>query len=357
MNTTDGMGQTQVVVVGGGPIGLELAAALQGVDVDCVVLEAQQIGHTISTWPRHTHFYSTAERIAIAGVPIPYADHAHITGEQYLAYLRAVVEQFDLRINSFERAIAIEKASDGFDVTAQTRTGQRHYLADKVVLATGDMAFVNRLGIPGEDLPHVMHRLDDPHITFRQRLLVVGGGNSALEFSARCWRAGAEVALSYRRSQFDPLYTKPALMEDFRTLTREGKMEFFPRTVPIEIEPQYVTLVPTRDGEPADGAPSRHRADFVLLCTGYRPDLTLFEQVGVTLETFSRVPSFDSETMETNVRGLYVAGTAANGDRARHRMFIETTHNHVASIVKHISGREPGRVNKLVPEGPEDFSI
>jgi len=344
MSDSDEIRQSEVVVVGGGPIGLELAAALQEVNIDTLLFEAQQLGHTITTWPRHTHFYSTAERIAIAGVPIPYADHAHITGEQYLAYLRAVVEQFNL-------------ASGGFDVSTETRTGQRQYHAERVVLASGDMAFVNRLGIPGEDLPHVMHRLDDPHATFRQRLLVVGGGNSALEFSARCWRAGAQVTLSYRRSQFDTVFVKSELIEDFRTLTREDKMGFLPRTAPIEIGPRYVTLAPTRDGEPMDRGATRHRADLVLLCTGYRPDLSLFEQVGVELDSLSRVPSFDPDTMETNVPGLYIAGTAANGDRPRHKMFIETTHHHVVSIVKHISGREPQRVNKLVPVGPGDLSI
>jgi thioredoxin reductase (NADPH) len=349
--------ETDVAVVGGGPIGLELAAALQEVGLDYYLFEAQQIGHTISRWPRHTHFYSTAERIAIAGVPIPFADHAHITGEQYLAYLRAVVEQLDLRVNAYERVLTLERSEDGFELYAETRTGEHVYQVQNVVLAVGDMASANELGIPGEDLPHVTHQLDDPHRYFGQRLLVVGGGNSALEFGARCWRAGAEVTLSYRRAKFNPLFVKSALMEDFRTLAREKKITFLPRTAPVEIGPQYVTLAPTRDGEPTDGERTQQRADFVLLCTGYRADLSLFEQAGVTLEEPRRVPHFDPQTMETDVPALYVAGTAANGDWGRHKLFIETTHHHVTRIVKDISGEEPTRVNTLVPEGPEDFSI
>jgi len=349
--------KTQVVIVGGGPIGLELAAALQETHTDYIIFEAQQIGHTISTWPRHTHFYSTAERIAIAGVPIPYADHAHITGEQYLAYLRAVVEQFDLNIRPYERVVALERSEDGFELTTETRTGEHHYRAEAVVLAIGDMASVNRLGIPGEDLPHVTHRLEDPHFAFRQRLLVVGGGNSALEFAARCWRAGARVTLSYRRAQFDPLFVKSALLEDFRTLTREDNIRFLPRTIPTEIGPRYVTLAPTREGHLIEGKSTRERADFVLLCTGYRAEQRLLRGAGVTLDNLTGVPEFDDETMETDVLGLYVAGTAANGNRARHKLFIETTHHHVTRIVRHITGKEPTRVNTLVPQGPQDFSI
>jgi thioredoxin reductase (NADPH) len=349
---------TDVAVVGGGPIGLELAAALAEVDLDYRLLEAHQIGHTISTWPRHTHFYSTAERIAIAGVPIPIVDHEHITGEEYLAYLRAVAQQFDLRINAYEPVIAVEPSNDVFKLRTETRTGEQEYESQYVVLATGDMNSVNELGIPGEALSHVAHHLDDPHRYFGQRLLVVGGGNSALEFAARCWRAGAEVTLSYRRAKFDPLFVKSRLMEDFRTLAREGKISFLPRTVPVEIGPNSVMLAPTRSGEPVDGERIEHPADFVLLCTGYVADFRLFEQAGVAFEGApGKVPRFNPDTMETGVPGLYVAGTAASGQQARHKLFIETSHHHVTKIVKDISGRTSTRVNRLVPEGPDDFSL
>jgi thioredoxin reductase (NADPH) len=337
---------------------MELAAALQEVGIDYVLFEAQQIGHTISTWPRHTHFFSTAERIAIAGVPIPVTAHDHITGEQYLAYLRAVAQQFDLQIKAYERVVTLVQTEVGFRLGTETPAGEeRLYESQYVVLATGDMGRVNELGLPGEDLPHVAHLLDDPHRYFGQRLLVVGGGNSALEFAARCWRAGADVTLSYRRAQFNPRFVKSRLVEDIDTLAREGKITLLPNTTPVEIAPTHVTLAPTRDGEATDGARTQHRADFVLLCTGYEADMGLFQQAGVTLKGPGQVPRFDPSTMETDVPGLYVAGTAASGNQARHKLFIETTHHHVTKIVRAISGREPTRVNSLVPVGPEDFSI
>ncbi len=361
---TDEATVIDVAVVGGGPIGLELAAGLEELSVAYRLLEARQIGHTISTWPRHTHFYSTAERIAIAGVPIPVVDQEHITGEQYLAYLRAVAQQFNLRINAYERVVELQAGPEGFSLRTETRTGERRYRSRYVVLATGDMSAVNKLGIPGEDLPHVTHRLDDPHHYFGQRLLVVGGGNSALEFAARCWRAGAEVTLSYRGAAFNALFVKSRLMEDFRTLTREGKISFLPRTIPLEIGPQFVTLAPTRNGRPIADQCTRHPTDFVLLCTGYTADLSLFEQAGVAFAGGpGKVPQFNPDTMEMDVpglgdeTGLFVAGTAASGQQARHRLFIETSHHHVTKILERISGRTPTRVNRLVPEGREDLSL
>ena len=291
-------------------------------------------------------------------MPIPLVDQEHITGETYLAYLRAVVHQFDLRINAYERVTQLERSPDGFHLRTETRTGERGYRSRYVVLATGDMHAVNELGIPGEDLPHVSHRLDDPHRYFRQRLLVVGGGNSALEFAGRCWRAGAAVTLSYRRQAFSVTFTKTRLVEDMRTLTRERKITFLPRTVPLEITPEFVNLAPTRDGRPVEGERIRHPADFVLLCTGYRADLSLFEQAGVAFTGApGQVPQFNPDTMELTLRGcegpsgLFVAGTAASGQQARHRLFIETAHHHVTKIVERISGQTATRVNRLVPEG------
>jgi thioredoxin reductase (NADPH) len=163
--------------------------------------------------------------------------------------------------------------------------------------------------------------------------------------------------LSYRRAQFDPLFVKSALLEDFRTLARENNIRFLPRTIPVEIGPRYVTLAPTRQGHAVEGKTTRERTDFVLLCTGYRADQSLLKEAGVTLDDLTGVPEFDDDTMETDVPGLYVAGTAANGNRARHKLFIETTHHHVTRIVRHVTGEEPTRVNTLVPEGPPDFSI
>jgi thioredoxin reductase (NADPH) len=334
-----------------------LAVALQEVGTDYVLLEAQQIGHTISTWPRHTHFFSTAERIAIAGVPIPVTAHDHITGEQYLSYLRAVAQQFGLHIKAYERVTNLARSEDGFQLTTETRAGEHVYRSRHVVLATGDMSMVKELGIPGEDLPHVTHLLDDPHRYFGQRLLVVGGGNSALEYAARCWRAGADVTLSYRRAQFNPRFVKSRLMEDIDTLARERKITFLPSTTPVAIGPTHVTLASTENSEGVAGERTQYRADFVLLCTGYEADMGLFEQAGVTLEGPGRVPRFEPGTMETDVPGLYVAGTAANGNQSRHKLFIETTHHHVTKTVRDISGREPTHVNSLVPMGPEDFSI
>ncbi len=325
---------TNVIIIGAGPTGIELAVALKRANLPFLIFDAGQIGHTISWWPRNTRFFSTAERIAMPGLPFHIFDQQHPTGEQYLAYLRQVVQQADLKINNYEKVTDIQKQDDFFVVNTETRHGKFTYQASQVVLATGGMAKPCTLNIPGENLAHVTHYLDDPHRYFQQELLVVGGRNSAVEYALRCWRAGAVVTLSYRRETIGSKSVKPALMQDFETVVREGKIRFLPATIPVEITAEHVVLAGTNaDGLPTKGKRQLIRPDAVLLCTGYAADMSLFKQLGVRLEGKEQAPRFSESTMETNVPGVYVLGTAAGGTQKKFEHFIETSHKHVPKIL------------------------
>jgi thioredoxin reductase (NADPH) len=325
--------QTDVIVIGAGPVGIELAVALKQAGIDYMQFEAGQIGHTISWWPRNTRFFSSPERISIAGVPLQTIDQEHATGEQYLAYLRSVTMQFGLKINAYEPVERIERWKDGFRVHTCHRLGNRAFTCRRVVLATGGLSAPNRLNIPGEDLPHVTHYFDDPHRYFQQRVLVVGGRNSALETALRCWRAGADVTLSYRHPDFARGSVKSFLLDDIDTRVRMGQILFLPATIPVEISPENVTLAPTQNGQSSGGERICVPADFVILNTGYIADMRLFEMVGVQVTGPERAPVFNAETLETNVPGVFVAGTAAGGTQKKFTLFIETSHQDIPKIV------------------------
>lgn len=327
----------EVAIIGAGPIGIELAVCLRRAGVRYIHFDARQIGYTMTWWPRNTNFFSTTERLAIAGVPIPNNHQQRITGEDYLAYLRAVVEQFDLPLHTYEPVTALVPAGDGFALTTRPIQGERSYRARRVVLAIGDMEQPLRLNIPGEDLPHVAHYFRDPHDYFRRRLLIVGGKNSAAEAALRCWRAGAQVTISYRRPQFDSNRVKHWILPDLLAQIEAGTIRFLPATVPVAITPAHVVLAPAT----GDGPMIEHETDFVLLNTGFRGDQTLLERAGVELRGENRVPAFDPETMETNVPGLFVAGTVAAGIQQRYTLFIENCHDHAGKIARAITGRWP----------------
>ncbi len=350
---------TDVLVVGAGPIGLELAVVLKAMGVSYEQIDAGQVGQTINWYPRAVRFFSSPERIAIAGVPLGTHDQEKATREQYLAYLRGIVQQFGLRVNTYERVMRVQKNEDGFAV--QTRRGgeQRVYQARQVVMAIGDLHYPQKLNIPGEDLAHVSHYFDEPHQYFGQKLLIVGGRNSAVETAIRCGRAGAEVTLSYRRAEFDATSVKYWLLPEILALIKSGQVAYLPNTTPTRVCETHVRLARTgaeglivpgsRAGRESGGNPGAIdvAADFVLLLTGYRMDTSLLEEAGVELVGENRGPKYDPETMMTNVPGLFIAGTAAAGTQKYFRLFIENCHQHVTRIVKAITGDDPpsGMVN------------
>jgi thioredoxin reductase (NADPH) len=339
----------EVAVVGAGPIGIELAVALKRAGIDCLHLEAGQVGQVMFRWPPMTRWFSSSERISIAGVPIQTVSQEKCTREDYLAYLRSVVVQFDLDIRTYERVIGIGRTEGGFRLTTRTMAGDtREYAARRIVLTTGGAANPNRLGIRGEDLPHVSHWLDDPHKYFRTQVLVVGGRNSAVEAALRLHHVGARVTLSYRGRAI-PDRVKYWLKPEIEYLIETGRITAHFETVPLMIYPDRVDLRPVVAGGETLSVP----ADFVLLMTGYTADMALFRMAGVELVGEREVPRFDPDTMETNVPGLYVAGTAVAGtQQSGVRVFLENCHVHTDRIVAAVTGqpapREP--VPELMPE-------
>ena len=333
--------QTQVAVIGAGPIGIETAIELQKAGIDYLHFDKGQIGSTIMRYPPGTVYFSSPERICIAGIPIPNISQTKATKEEYLAYLRAVVMAFQLKIRRYEPVERIERRAGGSFVI-HTTTGHgtmtHTYQADNIVLAVGDMEFPRRLEIPGEELPHVSHFVDDPHVYFGRSVLIVGGKNSAAEVALRCYRVGAQVSMSYRGDQLDPKSIKYWIYPELTSLIKRGAIRAYFETQPSRITPTHVTLNVT--GSPTSES-TEVPADFVLLLTGYRPDQTLFEQLGIQRDGDQQAPVFNAQTMETNVPGVYVAGTATAGEQLRFRLFIENCHIHARRIANAILGLAP----------------
>jgi thioredoxin reductase (NADPH) len=330
--------RADVGIIGAGPIGLELAVALKRARANYLQLDAHQIGHTISWFAPQTRFFSSNERIAIAGVPLQTEDQGKCTRERYLAYLRGIVEQFDLRVRTYEPVCAVQAVAqgrDGFTVTTKPLAGERTYRVRRLVLATGGTARPRMLSISGEELPHVSHYFQDPHLYFRRRVLIVGGRNSAVEAALRCYHAGAaNVAISYRGAHFDAEQIKYWLLPEINGLVESKRITAYFRTRPLSISPTHVALGYD------DGRVGEVPVDCVLLLVGYEADMSLFRMAGATLRDPGQAPQYNEQTMETNVAGLYVAGTAIAGTQGRYRVFIENCHVHVDRIVEAITGAE-----------------
>ncbi|MEM9082689.1 MAG: NAD(P)-binding domain-containing protein [Planctomycetota bacterium] len=326
-----------LAIIGAGPIGIELHALAKQAGLSVVHIEAQQIGHTISWYAPGTHFFSSPERIQIAGVPLVTLNQDKATREEYLQYLRQVTAMFELPIHTFEPVTQIvrpdESTNGHFTIHTAPISGDRSFHAKHVALCTGDMHAPRLLGVPGEDLPHVDHYLRDPHNYFDRRVLIVGGKNSAVEAAIRLYRTGAHVTLSHRQPEISGR-VKYWLRPELLSLFKSERIRYLPNTTPKRFTAQGAELASVTTNETIFA-----QADNILALTGYVQDTSLFQQVGINLVGETRSPDHNRGTMQTNIDRLFVAGTATAGTQHHGvTVFIETSHVHCRKIVRAITG-------------------
>jgi thioredoxin reductase (NADPH) len=321
-----------VIVIGAGPAGLATAIAATRQGLSCQVIEKGALVNSLLHYPTEMVFFTTPELMEIGGMPFvsPYDKPTRL---EALRYYRRVTDayQLDIVFDETVRAVSREPSGSGeetFVVDTQSTTGVRRPRHGRfVVVATGAYDVANRLGVPGEELPHVLHYYTQPHPFFRKRVVIVGGKNSAAEAALDLYRAGAQVTLVHRRDALGDsikYWVKP----DIENRIREGTIAARFNTRVVEIRPTEV-LVET------DGIRQTIEADGVFLLTGYRSDTALLRSAGVDINPDTCGPVFNPETFETNVPRLYVAGAVVAGLRSG-TVFIENGRFHGEKVVEGI---------------------
>jgi len=325
-----------VIIVGGGPSGLAAAITAKQHSLDYQVLEQGVLVNSIFRFPPQMVFFTTPELLEIGDVPFT-SPYEKPTRAEALTYYRKVVDKFDLSIAYDETVTSITPegvdhghAESVFTVETLTSKGVRRVRHGRsVVLAIGYFDRPVMLGIPGEDLPHVHHFYSEPHAFYRQRVVVVGGGNSAAEASLDMYRAGAKVTLIHRHAELKNTI-KYWVRPDIENRIKEESIAARFSTCLTEIRP---TSVVTRGSAGSEEIP----ADAVFLLTGYRADSDLMARAGITFNA-RNAPHHNPETFETNVPNLFVAGGAIAGDDTG-TVFIENGRFHGAKIVELIAKR------------------
>ncbi len=318
-----------LVIVGGGPIGIACGLEAQKAGLQYVVLEKGTIVNSLFNYPVNMQFFSSSERLEIDDVPF-ICNEAKPKRNEALEYYRRLVTSNDLNIRLFERVdeVCWEEVDGNFAV----QTAKRRYFGDHVIIATGFYDLPNLLEVPGEDLPKLSHYYDDPHYYASQKLAVIGASNSAVDAALECWRKGAEVTMVIRESEIGER-VKYWVRPDIVNRIAEGSIKAYFNSTVAEVKPESLVLNTPEGTEILDN-------DFVLALTGYRPDFRFLTQMGIRLShDEKRLPQYDPKTMETNVRGLYLAGVICGGMET-HKWFIENSRIHAKIIVNDILSRE-----------------
>jgi thioredoxin reductase (NADPH) len=278
----------------------------------------------------HMVFFTTPELLEIGGLPLvtPYDKPTRL---EALRYYRRVVDTYGLQISFHESVVAIEREPDGvFAVTTSQRGVTRNRQARAVVLAIGYYDLPNYLGIPGEDLPHVSHYYTDAHPYYRQRVVVVGGKNSAAEASLELFRAGAHVTLVHRHATLGESI-KYWVRPDIENRIKEGSVAARFESRVVEISPTMVTIE-------RHGVTEELPAEGVFLLTGYHPDVDLMRRAGIECHPETFAPTLNAETFESNVPNLFLAGGAVAGKHTGN-IFIENGRFHGEQIIKVLADR------------------
>ncbi|MES2522759.1 MAG: YpdA family putative bacillithiol disulfide reductase [Gemmatimonadota bacterium] len=333
--TSGTMETIDLAIVGAGPCGLAAAVAARKAGLHAVVFDRGPIVNGITGYPTYMTFFSTADRISIGGVPFIVATEKP-SRRDALAYYRAVADLFELDVRQYETVDRLEAAHDmsgdgptrgrpSWLLHTSRRTGSTSVThARAIVVATGYFGRPNRLGVPGEELPHVRHGYEDGHYAWKQQVVVVGGGNSAVDAALDMYRAGGDVTMVHFAESLDP-NVKPWVRPEIEARLREGKIRALYGSRVTAITEDHV-VVHGPDGE------QRVPATQVYELTGYLPETGLLQQVGVPIDPESGVPAHDPLTMATPVPGVYLAGVIASGFQAN-RIFIENGRDHGEMIV------------------------
>lgn len=338
-----------LIVIGAGPCGLAVGVAAKKAGIPCVLVDRRTIVSTIERYPLSMTFFSTPERIEIGDVPF-IASHEKPNRRDGLIYYRRVAEYYDLDIRPGEDVVDIlpsaEPASGArFRISVSRRHDDKTYFARSVVFATGYYDNPNFLAIPGENLPHVSHYFVEGHPYWRQRVVVIGAGNSSVDAALECWRAGATVTLVHFAEGFDRT-VKAWVLPDIVNRVKEGSIAVRWKARVRAITPTHVEVVSESTGQ-TEMIP----ADAVLAMTGYHADTSLLRRLGVPVDPNTGVPAHDETTMATPVAGCYLAGVIASGNDAN-RLFIENARGHGDLIVGHLLRTRSGA--KPVPSPPGD---
>lgn len=316
-----------IIIIGGGPIGLACGLQAQKAGLSYCILEKGCLVNSLYNYPSNMTFFSTSEKLEIGGIPFV-SNNIKPTRPEALEYYRRVATSQHLNIQLGQKAESIQPGNDGYTVT----TASHQYKGRNIIIAIGFYDIPVKLGIPGEDLPKVVHYYKDPHFYAMHKVVVIGANNSAVDAALETYRKGADVTMVIRSGEIGKrvkYWVKP----DIENRIKEGSVKAYFHATLKAIRPHEVDI------QTPDGMITIPN-DYVIAMTGYQPNFDFLRQAGIQLSSDEKLqPTYNSTTMETNMPGIYLAGVVCGG-MDTHTWFIENSRQHAELIIKDITARK-----------------
>lgn len=311
-----------ILIVGGGPIGLACALEAKKNQLKYIIIEKGTVANSLYNYPLYMTFFSTADRLEIDEIPF-ITTKAKPGRQDALEYYQGIARQKEINIRPYEKVLNIEKST-----FFQIETSKQIYFAKNVIIATGFYDIPNLMNIPGEDLPKVKHYYTEPYPYAFQNVVVVGSSNSAVDCALEIYRKGGNVTMIVRNREISKsvkYWVKP----DVENRIKEGSIKAHFGAELLEIKPNSV-IFKTENGETQE-----IENDFVLAMTGYLPDFEFLKNIGLDLKGECLNPNYNPKSMESNIEGIYLAGVVCGG-KDTHLWFIENSRIHAKQIINHI---------------------
>lgn len=316
-----------LLIIGAGPIGLACAIEASKVKMKYRVIEKGCLVNSIYHYPSNMTFFSTSELLEIGQVP--FVSHQPKPNRlEALEYYRRVCENWFLQVNLYEKVESVTQAQQMFHI----KTTKGEYWARYVVLALGFYDLPYLLNVPGENLPKVKHYYDEPHPYFRQKVVVVGAANSAVDAALETWRKGADVTMIIREGSIRES-VKYWVRPDIENRIREGSIKAHFHSAINRITPKSVEVL-TPEGI------SVIENDWVLAMTGYQPPFEFMRSCGIAFQNDpDHTPVYNEHTMESNIPGLFLAGVVCGGLKTN-KWFIENSRVHANRIIDYLQSKK-----------------
>jgi thioredoxin reductase (NADPH) len=320
-----------LLVIGAGPTGLACAIEAQRAGFTALLVDKGCLCNSLFHYPANMIFFTTPELLEIGNMPFSSPNQKPNRNEA-LEYYRKVAEHYRLNVRQYETVERVTGSDGNFAIDTMDQFGRLlQYRARKVVIAIGYYDRPNYLGIPGEDLIKVKHYYHEPHPFYGLDVLVIGGKNSAAIAALDLWRHGAKVTLVHRGAEMHR-HVKYWILPDINNRIKNGEIKAYFDSNVTNITEDDVTL------STPEGTVTLAN-QFVFALTGYHPDFSFIESLGVTLdEANDRCPVCDPATLESNVPGIYLAGVIVAGERTN-EIFIENGRFHGQLIAQDLRGK------------------